>query len=121
MGNLSENFNREEFQCKCGCGFDTVDTVLLEVLQATRSAFGVKVTINSGCRCVAHNRLVGGVHGSQHTKGRAADIVVEGINPSRVASWFNSAFGSKVSIGIYTSDGFVHVDTRTNGGGRWDG
>ena len=25
MGDLSENFSRSEFECKCGCGFATVD------------------------------------------------------------------------------------------------
>ena len=40
MGDLSENFSRHEFACKCGCGNDTVDAELIRVLQSVRARFG---------------------------------------------------------------------------------
>ena len=76
MGDLSEHFSREEMACKCGCGLDTVDAELLSLLEKIRAHFDRPITINSGCRCEAHNRAVGGSKNSQHLIGRAADIVV---------------------------------------------
>ena len=73
MAQLSQYFKRSEFACKCGCGFDTVDSILLETLEAVRLHFKVPVTITSGCRCLAHNAAVGGAKASQHTLGRASD------------------------------------------------
>lgn len=110
------NFTRKEFACKCDCGFDTVDYYLAEVLDRVREHFGVPVTVTSGARCLAHNQSIGGVPASQHTKGRAADIVVRGVDPLDVASYVKSNFSS-VSVGTY--DTFTHVDTRSNGPVYW--
>ncbi len=41
----------------------------------------------SGYRSPAHNKALGGVDGSQHTKGTAADIVVRGVSPLEVAQY----------------------------------
>ena len=46
MGDLSANFNRAEFACKCGCGFDTVDAKLIDYVQQIREYFAVPITIN---------------------------------------------------------------------------
>ena len=32
MGDLTKNFSRSEFACKCGCGFDDIDLVLQSVI-----------------------------------------------------------------------------------------
>ena len=111
---LSENFYREEFACKCGCGFDTVDAALLELLQEIRDHFGRKVTITSGCRCPDYNDLIGGSEKSQHLLGRAADIVVENIRPADVQEMCE--VWEVPGLGKYSD--FTHVDTRT-GGARW--
>lgn len=117
---LSENFSREEFACKCGCGFDTVDSQLLDVLQEVRISLGIPLKINSACRCDEHNDSVGGSVNSQHLKGRAADIAAVGIPTEELAMYVAAVFeaeGIKGGIGLY--DSFVHVDTRTNGPARW--
>jgi uncharacterized protein YcbK (DUF882 family) len=76
MGDLSKNFSRREFACKCGCGFDKIDQRLVNLVQEIRDEFGQPVYIESGCRCPKHNRKVGGVWNSGHTTGEAADIRV---------------------------------------------
>lgn len=114
---LAKNFSRKEFACKCGCGFDTVDTKLIEVLQWLREEVNVPITITSGCRCVKHNKLIGGVYGSQHTLGRAADIQVYGYDSSYIHDLLDEVFENNISLGEY--DSFVHVDTRTDSGRRW--
>ncbi len=47
----------------------------LHVLEPLRRQFG-PVVISSGFRTTKVNRLVGGVANSQHTRGEAADIVI---------------------------------------------
>lgn len=75
MGDLSKNFSRKEFACKC-CGEAEVSPFLVEQLQRLRDYTGEPVKITSGFRCAKHNAAVGGAINSQHLKGLAADIVV---------------------------------------------
>ena len=106
---LSKNFSRSEFACRCGCGFDTVDAKLISVLQDVRNQFGA-ISINSGCRCEAHNKYIGGSKNSQHLLGRAADIVPKSATVEIVAQWVKDKYPS-VSVGLYST--FVHIDTRS--------
>jgi uncharacterized protein YcbK (DUF882 family) len=117
---LTQNFYRDEFACRCGCGFDTVDIRLVEGLQRLRDSLGgAPITINSACRCVEHNRAVGGEANSQHLLGKAADIVVQGYRPGMVANAANTiAEFAQGGIGNYTS--FTHLDVR-RGRARWNG
>jgi uncharacterized protein YcbK (DUF882 family) len=114
MGDLSKHFNRSEFACKCGCGYDTVDALLLEALEAIREHFAVPVRVTSGCRCALHNQAVKGSPRSQHKKGRAADITLDGINPALVADYAEEL---GLSVGRYRT--FTHVDTRSGPPARW--
>lgn len=113
---LSTNFVSTEFDCHgSGCCPTTlIDDQLVVYLQKIRDHFGKPITITSGYRCETHNRRVGGATGSYHSKGQAADIVVQGITPREVAKYAESI--GILGIGLYetSKDGyFVHVDTRT--------
>lgn len=118
---LSKNFSAREFRCGLGspcssCTTTLVDELLVEYLQKIRDYFGAEVEITSGYRCPTYNSRpsVGGATGSRHTKGQAADIVVRGVAPRRVAA-YAEYIGVK-GIGLYETakDGyFVHIDTRT--------
>ncbi len=121
---LTENFRASEFVCKCRLrgadknnqwchGIEWVHRELVEKLQVLRDKTGKPITITSGCRCPSYNAHVGGAMGSQHLRGKAADIVVAGMDPREVA---------KLAIGIgfrgvkaYPT--FTHVDTRE--GAKW--
>ena len=106
--NMSPNFKRSEFACSCGCGFDTPDWELVELLEKIRAQFAAPVKITSSCRCPAHNKAVGGKASSQHLKGRAADIQVKGVDPLEVQNYCASV-GVR-GLGSYST--FTHVDTR---------
>lgn len=116
MGDLTNNFSRKEFACKCGCGFKTVDFELIQVLEIVRSKFKKSVKINSACRCEEYNKSVGGSDKSKHKLGIAADIVVEGVNPKDVYNYLNQLFKGKYGMGKY--DSFTHIDVRSNKA-RW--
>lgn len=112
MGDLTKNFSRAEFACRCGCGFDDVDLRLVEGLQIIRDHFGKPVTVNCGCRCKAHNKEVGSTSKqSQHTLGKAADIRIEGVTPVAIARFASTIERfNKGGIGVYET--FVHLDIR---------
>lgn len=113
---LSANFKSVEFDCHgVGCCSSTeIDMKLHGYLQKIRNHFKKSVTITSGYRCAKHNKSVNGSTSSYHTKGMAADIVVDGVAPSEVAKYAESI--GVLGIGLYetSSDGyFVHIDVRT--------
>ena len=73
MAEDTKNFKVKEFACK-HCGENKIDQRVLTMCQTIREALGVPVHVNSGYRCPTHNANVGGVKGSQHTLGKAADL-----------------------------------------------
>lgn len=110
MTQLTDYFNRDEFACKCGCGFDTVDVQLLGVLTWLREYFGEPVTITSGCRCEEHNANVGGEDQSFHKFGKAADVVVSRISAREVYEALVENFPYQFGFIEYSS--WVHIDSR---------
>lgn len=145
MGDLTKNLSRKEFACQCGCGFDTVDFVLINALQACCDHFSsmtedrVVIVITSGVRCLRHNteerelyKASGGKKGSngalnsQHIYARAADFKLflsrnDGsktqISPEETAEFFEKKY-PQMSIGIYKNR--IHVDSRSGAPARWD-
>ena len=66
-------FQTKEFRCKC-CGQDGVAVALVFHLDQIRRAWGGPIRVNSGFRCEARNKEVGGAKTSRHLIGCAADI-----------------------------------------------
>lgn len=110
-------FTRDEFECKCGCGLDTVDFELVKILDDVRAYFGKPITINSGNRCVEHNASVGGSDNSMHLYSRAADFVVKDIHANMVADYLENKYSGTYGIGRY--NGRTHIDSRETKA-RWD-
>jgi uncharacterized protein YcbK (DUF882 family) len=118
MGDLSKNFSRWEFKCKCGeCEQVGPDPELVVIAQDVRDHFNKPTKITSGHRCPAYNALVGGVKGSQHLKGKAGDLQVEDVPPDQVADYLLAKYEGQKGIGRYND--FTHIDTRP-GPHRWD-
>ena len=109
---LSTNFTVKEFACNDGTDAVFVAPRLVMVLQSIRSHFGKAVNIHSGYRTPPYNEQVGGVDGSQHTYGTAADISIKGVSVSDVAEYARSIMPDWGGVGIYKEQGFVHVDVR---------
>lgn len=124
MHGYSQHFTHAELNCRCGCKPPTGVAInlarLASALEAIRVLVGGPIHVTSGYRCPEHNRRVGGADMSQHTQGLAADIVVKGMTPRKVAS-----LAARVPVlaagGIGTYRGWVHVDVRPNGPARWQG
>ena len=126
--NLTKNFKREEFDCKCGC--EMPSSVFYEIedlaneLQTIRDHFKAPIQINSAYRCPSHNKAIGGVSNSQHVLGKASDIVIKGYTPDEVADKLEVMLKDEClfpfhlgGIGRYNT--FTHIDIRANKA-RWD-
>lgn len=106
---LSDNFDRSEFACKCGCGLDSVDPELVRLCELVRAINGnTPLRVNSGARCQSHNQSIGGSKNSQHLLGKAADLAVK--DPVEVARILCNFFPNKYGVGVYCN--FIHIDTR---------
>lgn len=115
---VSKNFSVREFGCQDGSDPIFISSELVNILQKVRTHFGTPVTINSAYRTPNHNKKIGGSTYSQHTYGRAADIVVKGVSPKKVAAYVEKLMPNKGGIGIYGT--FTHIDTRETKS-RWNG
>jgi uncharacterized protein YcbK (DUF882 family) len=71
---VGKYFKESEFKCH-HCGKVLLDDNLIPTLDAIREIYGKKMVVASGYRCPEYNETVGGVRESEHTEGKAADIV----------------------------------------------
>lgn len=111
MSDLSPHFETIEFACK-DCGRTKIDGRLIAALEELRELAGLAIVIDAGYRCPEHNKAVGGVSGSQHLEGKAADIR---IPPLSVQQMYELALKVQAfangGIGVY-DEKFIHVDVR---------
>ena len=125
---INEYFKYSEFNCKCGkCerpeGVPSKE--LVDILTKIRKHYNQPVIINSGYRCEAHNKTVGGSANSQHFKGSAVDFIVKNTPTESVweyvlEKWGDEPLGLAIKRNknnIYA--GFVHIDTRGKKA-RWE-
>jgi uncharacterized protein YcbK (DUF882 family) len=109
---------RSDMACKCGCGFDTFDYELRDVIHGAEVHFGLPVTVISGCRCPKHNAEVNNSSPrSQHINGRAADMCMAGISAQQLGQYFLDKYPDK--FGIHAYENSVHVDTKSGKARRW--
>ena len=111
-------FKVREFACKSGEDLVRISPVLLDILHSIRHHFNAPVTITSGYRTPEHNKKVGGAKKSTHMVGIAADIVVKGVPPGKVAQYAELLMPDYGGIGEYRT--FVHIDVRREKS-RWKG
>jgi uncharacterized protein YcbK (DUF882 family) len=118
----TSGFNRDEYLNICWLLRDKragrvfpIDRHLLDVLCGVqtwlaRNGHQSPIHINSGYRTMATNRKIeGAARNSQHILGKAADIVVPGVSPVKLAG-MASLFG-RGGTGFYVGRDFVHVDS----------
>lgn len=103
---MSRHFTEEETTCKCGCGFNEPDLVLMSKLDSLRDVMGGPVYLSSCCRCEEHNRNEGGSSTSSHLDGLAADIIcTDNTKRHKMLRWCAHLFDR---VGVRAD--FIHVD-----------
>lgn len=123
MEQLSKNFNRSEFMCKCGCGLSKPSNSIVLMAQFVRDYFNQPVTITSGTRCYIHNTNVGGTKTSQHLVkddgfSHAIDVQVKGVESVIVYKVLCKYFPNSLGLGLYKN--WVHIDDRIDRAYRWN-
>lgn len=104
-----KDFRLEEFECACGCGQNDIKHYFIEMLQRARDMASVPFKINSGYRCAAHNRAVGGKPKSDHRTGEGADIAcMTGKNRFLIVDALLTVGIKRIGIGKE----FVHAGNR---------
>lgn len=89
------------------------------VLDPLRQAWGRPIHVNSGYRCPALNKAVGGVAGSQHMRGEAADITAGNSVDNRRLFQLVQDLGLPFDQLIDEHDfAWVHVSHRADGNNR---
>ena len=106
---LTTHFKVHEFRCKDGSDKILICMETVNILEAVRNYFGKPVYINSAYRTQSWNKKVGGASSSQHVKGTACDIRVEGVPSWAVAGFLEDRYPNH-GIGYYST--FVHIDSR---------
>ena len=92
------------------------------VLQPLRDAMREPIKIGSGYRCTRLNKAVGGVANSQHIKGQAADLCIDGdmVKGRKWFDWIKAHCDFDQLIWEHNSTGsyWVHVSFRADGQNR---
>ncbi|MBQ4388026.1 MAG: peptidase M15 [Prevotella sp.] len=92
------------------------------VLQPLRDAMGEQVKIGSGYRCTRLNQAVGGVTNSQHIRGEAADLCIDGdkAKGKRWFDWITVHCEFDQLIWEHNAKGsyWIHVSYRSDGKNR---
>ena len=134
MTRISKNFTLDELTASATAkakgiinapGVDEVCNMCAlvhHVLQPLRDAMGEPIKIGSGYRCTNLNHAVGGVSNSQHIKGQAADLCIDG-DMKKGRRWFNWILDNcdfDQLIWEHNAKGsyWVHVSYRADGNNR---
>lgn len=122
---VSKNFSAEEFVCKCGCGLGLPSEELVRSLEELRKLLGKPIRINSGARCLKHNKAVGGAAKSQHVvtiekpECQAVDIEVVACSAAELFVLAEQVASFRCGgMGYYPEEQFLHVDVRQHRA-RW--
>ena len=113
---MTKNFHINEFASKCGRPTpESVKINLIKLavnLQTLTDYVNKTIKVNSGYRSPEHNKAIGGAKNSQHVKGNAADIVVDGITPKQVAETIDKLISEcKMAQGVLKAyNNFTHYD-----------
>lgn len=131
---ISKNFTLEEFTASTTAKAKGITNVpstqqmanlcalVHHVLQPLRDAMGHEVKIGSGYRCPRLNQAVGGVSNSQHQKGEAADLCIDGDKTKgrKWFTWVQTHCDFDQLIWEHNAKGtyWVHVSYRSDGKNR---
>lgn len=114
MGKLSENFNSEDFKCKCGVckgeGFK-FHLGLVGALEMIAEHFKKKPEVITAFWCEKYFDSLKKSHKSYHTRGKAAHIRIEGVTLKELFVFAETIPGLN-GLGFYPKENFIHIDTR---------
>lgn len=130
---LRNYFSDKELSCGCGCGFNVIHGPVLEAANDYREFKRRPVYGTSACRCIDHNKSVGG-HPQSYHLGRMSDQPVKAYNekaiaiPAQLAGYaidlacpveeqdeavaFFKSLSIELQVFAYPQKGFIHINAR---------
>lgn len=107
-----KHFKKSEFTCKCGCGLNNMNLIVVKIADEVREYFGSPAIVTSGSRCEKHNKEVGGVSNSRHLQGKAIDMYVQGVSGEDLLSYLQTLVNSGKLRYTYliTGSNACHID-----------
>lgn len=102
-------FTEEELKCPC-CGACDMRPDFIRNLNLLRASYAKAMKINSGFRCIAHNKAISGEVDSQHLFGNAVDVAMLDSANRYLLIELAMSIGFK---GVGIDKNFVHIDMRT--------
>ena len=88
-----------------------------KLLQPLRDIYGGPIRINSGYRCPELNKAVGGVPTSQHLRGEASDLSIDGKARDLLELIEEHRLPFDQAI-LYRKQNFLHVSLKAEGENR---
>ena len=106
----SPHFSFTEVRCRCGGRYSSCQRIwttrnTFRMMESYRARSGRPMPVVSGCRCVSHNRAVGGSETSRHPQGKACDVEPR-YSVATVKSW---KIATHIGYGS-VSRKVVHID-----------
>ena len=123
---LSDNFDLEEFTRsdkakELGITNEpgekelaALRVLVSRTIQPLRDKLGLPIHVNSGYRCPELNKAIGGVPTSQHQKGEAADLSIDGKASDILEALENNNIPFDQAI-LYRKQNFLHVSLKLDG------
>jgi hypothetical protein len=109
---MARHFSAAEISCRCGCGLNSPDPLLIEDLDDVRDELGMPIVLKSLCRCAAWNAHEGGAPNSAHLvgpDGYCHAVDVKAIDPGTKFLVFNAMWHRGYRrIGFGST--FIHFD-----------
>jgi len=116
---ITDHFTLRECRCPC-CQRIRIGDILfrhMEKLETARQRLGFAIVINSGYRCLEHNKAIGGSKGSWHM-----DFATDarpgwsgGVDDDEFIRRLGAMHGMALELifgGIEKHSTFIHLDTR---------
>lgn len=110
-------FTVKEFSCK-GSGECLMDADFMQMLYQLRADYNAPMIVTSGYRSPAYNASVSTTgHSGPHTKGRAVDLSIRGLEAYRLLSLALQHGFTGIGVKQHGSSRFLHLDTLTQAEG----
>jgi len=118
---ITNNFSLSEFEYSdtakkmgidnspTGIAISNITVLCVRLLQPLRDKIGKPMEVSSGYRCADLNKAVGGSTTSQHTKGQAADIKVQGMTPKMLKDFILKTGLEFDQLITYKNKKIVHI------------
>jgi len=120
MGNLSENFNKDQFACKCGqCRNEMrISLTLIGILEDLAAFKKIPLTVTKGYVCGSTQDQADIVKKNYHALGKAVDI---SVTPEKLIETFRylETFPEITGLGINIKENFIHIDLRDKEPIKW--